>query len=44
MKAYTEPMMTVLCLENEDIITTSGITPTIADDCGYTPWGEIFNG
>ena len=43
MKKYINPDLNVIYLESEDMITTStGVTAIAADDCGYTPWGDIF--
>ncbi len=42
MKQYINPDFSIIYLESEDVITTSGITAVVADDCGYTSWNDIF--
>ena len=39
MKTYTAPVLSVLLIENGDIVTLS---TQAADDCAYTPWDEIW--
>lgn len=44
MKAYTTPVLSVLIVEDQDLLTTSPMSVSNNTDCGYTPWDDIVNG